>query len=176
MQIQSASQSFGDRRVVISCDEGTIAEAKTFLTGLVARVNEGFLLRDGAIVPLGWAHLVLRTKGSDLAAYEPNYATNPVFQVREDCTTTLSVHREMIAQALVRGESPVFPHFMDRLVAPHGWRDRPIIVTREERVFRVSFEGAPEATGELRLYELLGLRPGLLPRLAIAVGASVSAA
>ena len=170
--VETVDAAFAGVRVVLSCDSSAVAEAKTFMTLLSDRRTP---LVDGAIIPLGFSHLVLREEHGVLVAHEPNYAGNPVIALRRDCTTTLAVHREMLAFANARGVRPAFPRFADTLNVRLGWAAATALdLQRDERGWTVDFAGATTAFGALRVYELLAARPTLLRLLALPVGCRVS--
>ena len=161
------------------CDAAVVSEAKTFMATLAQRMRHGLALRDGMVWPLGWSHFILRKNGDDYLANEPNYASNPVFALRQDCTTTLAVHREMLAFATANGTSPQFAKFPDRIVVRQGWAHEPVLTAERtdasvESGWRIDFPGATTPLGVIKVYDLLGVRPSLLRVLALPRGSIVA--
>jgi hypothetical protein len=177
--LESVETRFGQSRVIMHCDAGVVPEAKTFMATLVERMRHGLALRDGMVWPLGWSHFILRKNGDDYIANEPNYATNPVFALRQDCTTTLAVHREMVAFAALNGASPMFAKFPDRIVVRQGWAHQTALTAERtdnsvESGWRIDFPNATSETGVIKVYDLLGVRPSLLRVLALPRGSTVT--
>lgn len=176
--MESVDVRIGKQRVVVHCATEVVPAAKAFMETLRTRSMAGEIsLRDGAVVPCGWAHIVLRETDGDLVGHEPNYAGNPLIALREDCSTTFSVHAAMIAFTANHNKEPLFPRFSDRVIVRQDWAHTvKLSVTRgDDGAWRISSPDLLDDAriGTLRLYDLLRSRPSLLAAMAMPKGTTL---
>jgi hypothetical protein len=168
------------RRVTATCSDSVSKQVQWVLELLVRLGRERDLLKDGARIRVGWVILTLRGQGADLAILAPAFDRDPFHDLTEDLTVFLSVQAKQNDLLRLLGLDGEEVSFQDKvvtakgaLIASHVYLERTSDRARGDSGWYVgpSDDSAKPATLEGHLvYELVSLRPALLPILALPSG------
>lgn len=182
----------GERTFVARCEARAASNADWLLQTIAGFQQQDKPFADGDRIRFGWSILTLRRKGADWLVCEPDFTRDPVTDVREDVSLTLTIAS---AQGYVAGRVGVKPadcFFLDWVLVKKGSLAVPrIYMQREDPVAEgdsgwyvapLPPPGAeppkedPKARLDPKNYErtpshrLLTVRPGLLQALALPTG------
>jgi hypothetical protein len=175
--VPSLKLHLGARTLVARCDPSLHFEAESVLRLVGELESSGNVIADGARIPLGWSRLSVHTRGDDLVLCEPQFDGDPLADVRDDITQTLAVLVEQASFVQELGTASQPTQFDDELTVACGVLAEPrIYCERREAGWYI---GPRDREGELdcvnlRVYELLELRPAVLRVLALPVGTLVA--
>jgi hypothetical protein len=87
------SRLIAGRRIIVSCHENLSSQAESLLDFIQGISEKNGELKDGTKIQIGWSVLTLKEKdgGLDLIVYEPDFAGNPLEELREGAFFTLLV-------------------------------------------------------------------------------------
>lgn len=177
------SRMIEETRVSIVCLPPQEALAEDVLTTL-ERIAAREPLCPGTRIRFGWSVLTLREENDGgLIVCEPDFANNPLRDVRPELSTTLDILAQQTAFARRVGVVPVDVTFDQYIIVSRGSLASDVL-----HLLRLTSSGAddsgwsissgdqelspdnPENFDPKRVYELLALRPAVLPVLILPPG------
>jgi hypothetical protein len=174
------SLQVGGQTLVARCDDAFAQQAESVIALFKRLHEEGRVLRDGFRVRFGWSLLTLRGHGSQLIVCEPDFSSDPLTNVREDITVTLSVlvqQSSVLNRLGVEGEDASFRYKLviskGVLNIPHIYLERKESTTEDDSGWYIGpVEDPEEEPGyeSLYVYQLLDSRPQLLQVLTLPRG------
>ncbi len=180
--MHSLKLQVGARTLVARCDPSLHIQAESVLRLFGDLGATGTLLQDGARIPLGWSQLSLRARDGQLVICEPHFDGDPLAELREDITRTLSVLVDQTAITQRLGVATQPTAFHQHLTVAFGVLAQPQLLLERKRPPLLDDSGwyiGPMEPGEtecvtMRVYELLRIRPALVSVLALPTGSLVT--
>jgi hypothetical protein len=171
----------GDETLVAHCHSHLSQQAEWLLRLVQSLRDTEKGVRDGTTIQLGWSMITVRRLNSKLVLFEPDFGGDALAAVRPDVTVTLwvlSQQSDLLVKLAVEG---VAARFDEKVILATGvLRDTRIYLERTPDVsvgdsgwYIGPVEGEDATDGPLeaiRLYELLKLRPAVMPVLALPPG------
>jgi len=176
------SRTIGGRSVALACATARRPLAEDVLATL-ARIARADPLRAGMKVRFGWSILTLREDGGGLVVCEPDFAGDPLHELRPQVDTTLDVLARQAALVRRVGATPVDAGFEQFVVVARGALESATLQLFRSPPERDHDSGwtisSPEQPGSaqdadafdaLRVFTLLARRPVVLSALALPPG------
>jgi hypothetical protein len=83
-------------------------------------MRRGTPLRHGARIRFGWSFLILQEWAGEIVVCEPDYATNPFTETREDVSVFLRVLASQTTLAQMLDVTPVEVSFQEKIIYSNG--------------------------------------------------------
>ncbi len=117
------------------CAPRMAANADWLLKTIAGFQAGGQSLTEGGKIRFGWVVLTLRKEGGDWKICEPDFAADPVRDVREDVSLTLTIASAQGYVAKRAGAAPADCFYLDWVLAAKGCLGRPqLYLQREEPI------------------------------------------
>lgn len=164
------------------CADSLASQAGWLLDQVASFDGQGKGLADGVTVQVGWCVLRLRQAGNELSVTEPDFASNPFQEFRDDVTCSLTVMARQHRVVTRVGAVPVSVRFDDKVVLQRGCLAEPAVYAQRQAPkpgdsgWFVGSRAGPDTTlgvddlEALHVYELLTERPSLLDVLMLPEG------
>lgn len=170
----------GPERIVVTCAD-TLSNQAEWLLGLLARLySQGVPIEEGKKIQFGWSMLsFIRREDGVLMVCEPDFTNDPFTRFREDISDTLVIQGKQNSLAERLGVIPCPPSFQDKIVLEKGCLATSRVYLERRSTSpgdsgwyignRDSGDKSPELDA-IFVYQLLKLRPDILPVLCLGVG------
>jgi hypothetical protein len=174
------SRNVDGLRFQVACDEDLQPQAQALLSAVAEMHKVGPALSSGSLIHYGWVRLRLASCDGGLWVCEPDFFKQSIEQYIPRVDYTLGVISEQAHLIQRLGCSSKVTHFSDSLVISNGclaqhriYLERRQAVTENDSGWYIGSQDQVQEKAQLssiQAYQLLKLRPELMPVLALPVG------